>query len=129
MSRQITGVVVSDKNNKTIVVKVEMSKTHPLYRKKYTRDQKFMAHDQSNEASVGDTVVIEESRPLSARKRFMLLKIVEKSSARFQEADAAADVPLEEIQQKQKPAEPKKPNGQKTTSKKTGDKSTNEAKK
>ena len=68
-------------------------KTHPLYKKQYTVNTKFMAHDEKNEAKVGDKVMIIETRPLSARKRFTLDKIVERAGARFEETDAMADVP------------------------------------
>ena len=73
------GVVVSDKNDKTIVVKVQRQFIHPLYKKTVRRHKKFMAHDENNEAREGDVVQIMEHRPLSARKRWILHKIVEKS--------------------------------------------------
>ena len=72
------GIVVSDKNEKTIVVRVERQFIHPLYKKTVRRHKKFMAHDETNEAQTGDVVQIEESRPMSARKRWTLHKIVEK---------------------------------------------------
>lgn len=93
MKRIITGKVVSDKGDKTIVVRVEMSKTHPLYKKRYSRNRQFMAHDEKNEAKVGDLVMIRESRPLSARKKFTLEKIVEHAQAGFEATEA--DVPEE----------------------------------
>ncbi|BBK30218.1 30S ribosomal protein S17 [Allostella humosa] len=64
------GVVVSDKGDKTIVVKVERRVMHPLYKKFITRSKKYMAHDEGNGFKVGDTVRIVECRPLSARKRW-----------------------------------------------------------
>ena len=73
------GVVVSDKNDKTIVVSVQRQFIHPLYKKTVRRHKKFMAHDEHNEAHEGDIVQIMESRPLSARKRWTLHKIVERS--------------------------------------------------
>ena len=73
------GVVVSDKNDKTIVVRVLRQYSHPLYKKTVRRHKKFMAHDENNEAHEGDTVQIVESRPMSARKRWALHKIVERS--------------------------------------------------
>ncbi|HOY84878.1 MAG: 30S ribosomal protein S17 [Candidatus Cloacimonetes bacterium] len=73
------GVVVSDKNDKTIVVRVLRQYIHPLYKKTVRRHKKFMAHDENNEAHEGDTVQIVESRPMSARKRWALHKIVERS--------------------------------------------------
>lgn len=78
MSRVLNGVVVSNKNNKTIVVSVETSKTHPIYKKKYKQTKRYQAHDENNTANVGDVVAIEESKPLSATKRFVLKNIVSK---------------------------------------------------
>ena len=73
------GVVVSDKADKTIVVRVQRQYIHPLYKKTVRRHKKFMAHDETNEAREGDIVQIRESRPMSARKRWSLHKIVERS--------------------------------------------------
>lgn len=78
MPRTIIGTVLSDKADKTIVVTVSTRKTHPLYRKQYTVSRKFMAHDEKNEAQVGDKVAIVETKPLSARKRYTLDRIIEK---------------------------------------------------
>lgn len=79
MAKTLTGVVSSDKGDKTIVVTVATRKTHPIYKKQYTFSKKFMAHDENNEARKGDKVVIAETRPLSARKRFVLEKVVERA--------------------------------------------------
>ena len=73
------GKVVSDKMDKTITVIVETKKTHPLYGKRVKYSKKFKAHDENNEARMGDKVEIMETRPLSATKRFRLVKIVEKA--------------------------------------------------
>jgi ribosomal protein uS17 len=73
------GVVVSDKGEKTIVVKVDMIRSHPKYRKVVRRSVKFHAHDETNQAGVGDTVRIVETRPLSKTKRWRLAEIVEKA--------------------------------------------------
>ena len=73
------GVVVSDKNDKTIVISVQCQFIHPLYKKTVRRHKKFMAHDEHNEAHEGDIVQIIEHRPMSARKRWALYKIVERS--------------------------------------------------
>ena len=73
------GTVVSDKMDKTITVIVETKKTHPLYGKRVKYSKKFKAHDENNEARMGDKVGIMETRPLSATKRFRLVKIVEKA--------------------------------------------------
>lgn len=82
MAKQIVGVVSSNKGDKTIVVTVQTRKTHPLYRKQYTVHSKFMAHDAKNEAQVGDKVSIVETKPLSARKRHTLDRIIEKPKLR-----------------------------------------------
>ena len=71
-----TGRVVSDKMDKTIVVSIERLARHPLYKRVVRLTSKFKAHDELNEAHVGDTVLIEESRPLSATKRWRLIEIV-----------------------------------------------------
>jgi len=73
------GVVVSDKSDKTIVVRVQRQFIHPLYKKTVRRHKKFMAHDELNDAHEGDVVEIMESRPMSARKRWTLHRIVERS--------------------------------------------------
>jgi small subunit ribosomal protein S17 len=74
-----TGRVVSDKMDKTISVVVETKKTHPLYGKRVKYSKKYKAHDEKNEAKVGDIVKIMETRPLSATKRFRLVEVVEKA--------------------------------------------------
>jgi small subunit ribosomal protein S17 len=71
-----TGRVVSDKMDKTIVVSVERLTRHPLYKRVIRLTTKFKAHDEANDAHVGDTVLIEESRPLSATKRWRLVRVV-----------------------------------------------------
>ncbi len=108
MARSITGTVTSDKGDKTIVVTVTERKTHPLYKKQYTVNSKFMAHDEKNEAKVGDLVTISETKPISARKRFTLTKINERGGIRFQETDATADVPEEDLTPKVLAKEEKK---------------------
>jgi len=77
--KTLRGVVVSDKMNKTIVVEVEDRRKHGLYGKIMKRHTIFMAHDENEQAGVGDTVVIAETRPLSASKRWRLAEIVEKA--------------------------------------------------
>ncbi|RFU68620.1 30S ribosomal protein S17 [Peribacillus saganii] len=74
-----TGRVVSDKMDKTITVMVETYKKHTLYGKRVKYSKKFKAHDEQNEAKLGDTVRIMETRPLSATKRFRLVEVVEKA--------------------------------------------------
>jgi small subunit ribosomal protein S17 len=73
------GYVVSDKMDKTIVIEVEDRVKHPLYAKVIRRTTKVKAHDEQNSAGVGDLVVIMETRPLSATKRFRLVEILEKA--------------------------------------------------
>ena len=73
------GVVVSDANDKTCVVEVTERKPHPVYGKMVTSTKKFYVHDENNEAAVGDTVQIMETRPISKTKRWRLVKIVEKA--------------------------------------------------
>ncbi|WP_062305146.1 30S ribosomal protein S17 [Alicyclobacillus sendaiensis] len=73
------GKVVSDKMDKTIVVAVEERVMHPLYGKTVRRTKKFKAHDENNEAKVGDVVRIMETRPLSKEKRWRLVEIVERA--------------------------------------------------
>jgi small subunit ribosomal protein S17 len=73
------GVVVSNKMEKSITVKVERRVRHGLYKKYFNKSKKFMAHDENNECGIGDTVRIIETRPLSARKRWRLDAIVEKA--------------------------------------------------
>ena len=74
-----TGVVVSDKMDKTIVVAVKDNVRHPLYKKIMKRTVKFKAHDEKNECGIGDRVRVMETRPLSKDKRWRLVKIVEKA--------------------------------------------------
>ena len=73
------GVVVSAVNDKTIVVETKERKAHPIYKKMMTTTKKFHAHDENNEAHIGDTVRIMETRPLSKMKRWRLLEIVERA--------------------------------------------------
>lgn len=82
MAKTIVGIVTSNKTDKTIVVTTHTRKTHPLYGKQYTVTSKFMAHDEKNECQPGDKVAIVETRPLSARKRYTLDRIIEKPKLR-----------------------------------------------
>jgi small subunit ribosomal protein S17 len=72
--RTLQGVVVSDKQDKTVVVEVERRYTHPVLKKTVRRSKKFYAHDEKNEFSVGDIVMIEERRPLSKLKRWEVIQ-------------------------------------------------------
>ncbi len=75
-AKKIKGTVVSNKMDKTIVVAVNSYKTHKKYKKRYRVTKKFFAHDPQNKSNIGDTVIIEEHRPLSRKKRWMLQEIV-----------------------------------------------------
>jgi len=76
--KQKIGIVISNKMQKTIVVKVENRYSHPIYFKTLVKTKKYLAHDESEECKVGDQVLVEESRPLSKRKRWKLVKIFSK---------------------------------------------------
>ena len=76
---QVTGTVVSDKMDKTVVVAVERKVRHDVYGKIQRRTSKFVAHNEDNEAKLGDTVAIAESRPLSRRKRWIVTSVVAKA--------------------------------------------------
>ena len=77
--KERTGVVVSDVQDKTIIVRVERRTTHPLYGKTVTRSKKYHVHDETNDAGVGDKVRIAETRPISKLKRWRLAGIVERA--------------------------------------------------
>ena len=74
-----TGIVTSDKMDKTVTVAIKTKVRHPLYGKMVNRTRKFKAHDENNECGIGDTVKIMETRPLSKDKRWRLVEIVEKA--------------------------------------------------
>ena len=74
------GIVISNKMQKTIVVKVENRYPHPLYSKTMTKTSKYLVHDEKNEGTIGDQVLVQECRPLSRHKRWKLIKILSKSS-------------------------------------------------
>lgn len=76
-TRELIGKVVSDKNDKTITVLVETYKTDRLYKKRVKYSKKYTAHDEKNEAKIGDKVRIVETRPLSKMKRYRLVEIIE----------------------------------------------------
>jgi small subunit ribosomal protein S17 len=76
--KQLIGKVVSNKMDKTIVVEIENLVMHTLYKKSVKRTKKVKSHDEKNDCSIGDTVKIEESRPLSKDKRYRLVEIIEK---------------------------------------------------
>ena len=77
--KELEGVVVSDKMDKTVVVAVEQRVKHPLYGKVMTKTERLKAHDEANDAGVGDRVRVMETRPTSATKRWRLVEILEKA--------------------------------------------------
>ena len=77
--RQVAGIIVSNKMDKTVVVQVERLVKHPLYKKFIRRRNKFKAHDKDNACQIGDRVEISESRPLSKTKRWRVVRIIEKA--------------------------------------------------
>ena len=79
MRKTRTGVVVSDKMDKTIVVEIRTRVKHPLYGKIMNRTKRFKAHDEENQCGIGDTVLVMETRPLSKDKRWRLVEIIEKA--------------------------------------------------
>ena len=85
------GRVVSDKMDKTIVVSVERLARHPLYKRVIRLTTKFKAHDELNDAHTGDTVLIEESRPISATKRWKLVKVVQRAGEHGNPGDIVAE--------------------------------------
>ena len=78
--RRLTGVVTSDKMDKTVVVSVQRIYRHPLYKKVVRSTKKYMSHDENNECRMGDTVRIVESRPYSKRKRWAVEEILERAA-------------------------------------------------
>jgi small subunit ribosomal protein S17 len=78
--KQEIGIVISNKMEKTIVVKIENRYSHPMYSKTLVKTKKYLAHNELNDCNIGDQVLIQECRPLSKRKRWKLIKILSKSS-------------------------------------------------
>lgn len=79
LRKERIGLVVSNKMDKSITVSVERKVKHPMYGKYMKRNTKFMAHDESNDCTIGDTVRIQETRPLSKNKRWRLVEIIERA--------------------------------------------------
>ena len=94
--KELVGRVVSDKMDKTIVVSVERLQRHPLYKRVVRLSNKFKAHDEANEAHVGDTVRIAESRPLSATKRWRLVEVIARAGSGAGEAVVAEEAETSE---------------------------------
>ena len=84
MSQTLQGIVSSDKRDKTITVSITSRETHPLYRKQYSHTRKYTAHDEKNEAGLGDKVEIVACRPISKTKTYKLVKVLEKSHGRVE---------------------------------------------
>jgi small subunit ribosomal protein S17 len=78
--KEKVGIVVSNKMDKTVVVQVESRYPHPLYSKTLVKTKKYLAHDEMEQCNIGDEVLVQETRPLSKRKRWTLTKILSKSS-------------------------------------------------
>ena len=100
MARTLTGVVSSDKRDKTITVMITSRESHPLYKKQYTITRKYTAHDEKNEAHEGDTVMIAETRPISKTKTWTLVKIVEKSRGKVELKEGVTEVESDEKKEK-----------------------------
>ena len=105
----LQGVVVSDKMNKTIVVEVETHKRHPKYAKRIKYSNKYYAHDENNEAKVGDVVTIMGCRPLSATKRFRLVSIDKKHQESIKEVLEAEKAMEEQAEAKVEEAKVEEP--------------------
>jgi|TARA_B100000780_G_C20735944_1_gene292395 small subunit ribosomal protein S17 len=78
--KQEVGIVISNKMQKTIVVKIENRYPHPMYAKTLTKTKRYLAHDELEKCNIGDQVLVQECRPLSKRKRWKLVEILSKSS-------------------------------------------------
>ena len=96
MAKTLIGLVSSDKRDKTITVSIASRETHPLYRKQYTKTRKYTAHDEKNEAHVGDKVEIAPCRPFSKTVCYNLVKIIEKSHGSVTLKDDVNNVELPE---------------------------------
>lgn len=79
--RKLEGVVVSDRMDKTVTVRVDRVKTHSKYRKQYKVSKRYLAHDEKEESKIGDEVVIEETRPMSKRKAWRVASVKKKAEA------------------------------------------------
>lgn len=89
MARKLTGKVVSNKMQNTVVVAVEALKTHPIYRKQYKTTARFHAHDETNELAVGTMVEIEETHPMSRMKRFTVAKVLNGDAKKLAKKESA----------------------------------------
>ena len=96
MARTLTGVVSSDKRDKTITVEITSRETHPIYKKQFSITRKYTAHDEKNEAKVGDKVEIMMVAPISKTKAYKLVKILEKSRGTVELKDDVNTVEMPE---------------------------------
>ena len=96
MAKTLIGLVSSDKRDKTITVSIASRETHPLYRKQYTKTRKYAAHDQNNQAHIGDKVEIAPCRPYSKTVSYKLVKVLEKSHGTIALKDNTLEVELPE---------------------------------
>ena len=92
MAQTLQGVVTSDKRDKTITVSITNRETHPLYRKQYSHTRKYTAHDENNEAKLGDKVEITACRPYSKTCTYKLVKILERSHGNVELKDDVKNV-------------------------------------
>jgi small subunit ribosomal protein S17 len=91
LKKQLTGVVISDKMNKTVVVRTDRRMIHPLYEKVVVVSKKFVAHDESNERKIGDQVRIQQTRPLSKTKRWVVIETLRQAPRETKEVKAASE--------------------------------------
>ena len=96
MAKTLIGIVSSDKRDKTITVSIASRETHPLYRKQYTKTRKYTAHDEKNQAKVGDKVEIVACRPFSKTVSYNLVKVLEKSHGTIALKDDVTEVEMPE---------------------------------
>ncbi|MBQ3430083.1 30S ribosomal protein S17 [Candidatus Saccharibacteria bacterium] len=92
MAHTLVGIVSSASRDKTITVSITNRETHPLYRKQYTKTRKYTAHDEKNEAGLGDKVEIEACRPISKTKSYKLVRVLEKSRGSVELKEEVVDV-------------------------------------
>ena len=92
MAHTLVGIVSSASRDKTITVSITNRETHPLYRKQYTKTRKYTAHDEKNEAGLGDKVEIEACRPISKTKSYKLVRVIEKSKGSVELKEDVIDV-------------------------------------
>lgn len=92
MAHTLAGIVTSDKRDKTITVSIVSRETHPLYRKQFTHTRKYTAHDENNEAKIGDRVEIEACRPIAKTKAYKLVRILERAHGSIELKDDVTEV-------------------------------------